>query len=71
MVCDRGMAIATGKPLADGLSEVAVVLREWQYNGAPQQLHPGDVGWFWRLAAVTVWSAGRGKPGLLEPMAGT
>lgn len=37
-------------------------LREWQDDGAPFQLHPGDVGWFWRsggeatAAAVRTWS---------------
>jgi len=38
------------------------VLREWQYDGAPVQLHPGDLGWYWRFgaeataAAVRTWS---------------
>jgi ribosomal protein S18 acetylase RimI-like enzyme len=59
MVCDRGMAIAAGKPGVDGLSEVVGVLREWQYDGAPQQLHPGDVGWFWRFGAETTAAAVR------------
>ncbi len=37
-------------------------LREWQHDGAPLQLHPGDVGWYWRYgaeataAAVRTWS---------------
>jgi len=62
MVSDRAMAIAAGKPGVDGLSEVVGVLREWQYDGAPVQLHPGDLGWFWRFgaeataAAVRTWS---------------
>ena len=62
MVCDRAMAIAAGKPGVDGLSEVVGVLREWQYDGAAVQLHPGDLGWFWRFgadataAAVRTWS---------------
>ena len=62
MVCDRGVAIAAGKPGVDGLSEVVAVLREWQHDGAPTQLHPGDLGWFWRFgaeataAAVRTWS---------------
>jgi ribosomal protein S18 acetylase RimI-like enzyme len=57
-----GMAIALGKPGVDGLSEAVGVLREWQYDGAPMQLHPGDLGWFWRsgaeatAAAVRTWS---------------
>ncbi|HEY5050725.1 MAG TPA: hypothetical protein VII50_07470, partial [Acidothermaceae bacterium] len=38
------------------------VLREWQCDEAPMQLHPGDLGWFWRFgaeataAAVRTWS---------------
>ncbi len=56
------MAIVLGKPGADGLSEAVGVLREWQHDGAPMQLHPGDLGWFWRFgaeataAAVRTWS---------------
>ncbi|MEU4098136.1 GNAT family N-acetyltransferase [Streptomyces sp. NPDC026673] len=56
------MAIALGKPDVDGLSGAVDVLREWQYDGAPTQLHPGDLGWFWRFgaeataAAVRTWS---------------
>ncbi|MGW0698345.1 GNAT family N-acetyltransferase [Streptomyces sp. NPDC002867] len=56
------MAMVLGKPGVDGLSEAVGVLREWQYDGAPMQLHPGDLGWFWRLgaeataAAVRTWS---------------
>ncbi len=62
MVCDRNVAIVLGKPGVDGLSEAVGVLREWQYDGAPMQLHPGDLGWFWRFgakataAAVQTWS---------------
>ncbi|MEU6251415.1 GNAT family N-acetyltransferase [Streptomyces sp. NPDC047043] len=56
------MPIVLGKPGVDGLSEAVGVLREWQYDGAPMQLHPGDLGWFWRFgaeataAAVRTWS---------------
>ena len=56
------MAIVLGTPGVDGLSEAVDVLQEWQYNGAPMQLHPGDLGWFWRFgaeataAAVRTWS---------------
>lgn len=42
-----------------GLSEVARVLREWQYDGAPVQLHPGDLGWYWRFGAETAAAAVR------------
>ncbi len=57
-----GMAIVLGKPGVGGLIEAVGVLREWQYDGAPMQLHPGDLGWFWRsgaeatAAAVRTWS---------------
>lgn len=50
------------RPGVDGLSEAVGVLREWQYDGAPMQLHPGDLGWYWRFgaeataAAVRTWS---------------
>ncbi len=50
------------RPGVDGLDEAVHVLREWQADGAPMQLHPGDVGWFWRFgaeataAAVRTWS---------------
>src|SRR4051794_5829467 len=57
-----GMAIVLDKPGVDALREAVGVLREGQYDGAPMQLHPGDLGWFWRLgaeataAAVRTWS---------------
>lgn len=56
------MAIVLNRPEVDRLSEAVGALREWQYDGAPLQLHPGDVGWFWRsgadatAAAVRTWS---------------
>ena len=46
----------------DGLIAAVGALRKWQHEGAPMQLHPGDVGWFWRFgaeataAAVRTWS---------------
>ncbi|WP_308121896.1 GNAT family N-acetyltransferase [Actinotalea ferrariae] len=49
-------------PRADELAELLRVLRTWQREGGPVQLHPGDVGWFWRFgadataAAVRTWS---------------
>ncbi|WP_431961354.1 GNAT family N-acetyltransferase [Actinacidiphila sp. bgisy160] len=58
------MAIVLGRPEVDGLGRVLDVLREWQYDGAPMQLHPGDLGWFWRFgaeataAAVRTWGRG-------------
>jgi ribosomal protein S18 acetylase RimI-like enzyme len=59
---DRGMAITLGKPGIDDLSVAWLALREWQHDGAPFQLHPGDLGWFWRFGpeataeAVRTWS---------------
>ncbi|MEU6378820.1 GNAT family N-acetyltransferase [Streptomyces sp. NPDC046909] len=56
------MPIVLGKPGVDALTEAVRVLGEWQYDGAPPQLHPGDLGWYWRFgaqataAAVRTWS---------------
>ncbi|MFE3525160.1 GNAT family N-acetyltransferase [Streptomyces sp. NPDC059161] len=56
------MAIVLNEPGVDALSEAVSVLREWQHEGSPMQLHPGDLGWFWRwgaqatAAAVRTWS---------------
>ncbi|MGZ4600063.1 MAG: GNAT family N-acetyltransferase [Oryzihumus sp.] len=56
------MSIVLSKPGVDGFSEVVRALREWQHDGAPVQLHPGDLGWNWRfgaeatVAAVRTWS---------------
>jgi GNAT superfamily N-acetyltransferase len=58
------VAIELGIPGVDGLSAALCALREWQYDEAPMQLHPGDLGWFWRFgarataAAVRTWSRG-------------
>ncbi len=53
------MAIVLGKPGVDGLNEAVGVLREWQYDGGPMQLHPGDLGWFWRFGAEATAAAVR------------
>jgi ribosomal protein S18 acetylase RimI-like enzyme len=51
-----------GFPEVRELAEVVRALREWQADDAPLQLHPGDVGWFWRVgaeataAAIRTWS---------------
>ena len=56
------MAIELGLPGVDGLAGVVTAMREWQREEAPIQLHPGDVGWFWRYgapataAALRTWS---------------
>ncbi|MGI6876666.1 GNAT family N-acetyltransferase [Amycolatopsis sp. 3B14] len=44
------------------LDEAVRALRTWQHDAAPVQLHPGDLGWFWRFGAhataeaVRTWS---------------
>lgn len=53
------MAIVLSTPGVDGLGEVVGALREWQYDGAPIQLHPGDLGWFWRFGAEATAAAVR------------
>ena len=61
MVCDRGMAIVSGVAGIGELGDVVGVLREWTRDGVPLQLHPGDLGWFWRFgvertaAATRIW----------------
>jgi ribosomal protein S18 acetylase RimI-like enzyme len=61
---DEGVPIVLSQPGLDGLSGAVRALRGWQYDGAPMQLHPGDLGWHWRFgavataAAVRTWSRG-------------
>ncbi|MVO90832.1 GNAT family N-acetyltransferase [Streptomyces sp. p1417] len=56
------MTMVSVEPGPGGLGEAVAVLRQWQDEGAPMQLHPGDLGWFWRsgaqatAAAVRTWS---------------
>lgn len=59
MVSNRGMAIAVARPGVDGLGEVVAALRAWQSDPAPIQLHPGDLGWFWRFGAEATAAAVR------------
>jgi ribosomal protein S18 acetylase RimI-like enzyme len=51
------MTLVLSTPGAAGLREVVRVLREWQHDGAPVQLHPGDVGWYWRFGAAATAAA--------------
>ncbi|MFB8417988.1 GNAT family N-acetyltransferase [Streptomyces albidoflavus] len=60
------MTIALGTPTVDGVGETMAALREWQDDGAPMQLHPGDIGWHYRFgpaetaSVIRTWSrAGR------------
>src|SRR4051794_40841763 len=59
MVCDLGMAIGLGAPGTGGLGDVVRVLREWQRDDDLTQLHPGDLGWFWRFGAEQTAAATR------------
>jgi ribosomal protein S18 acetylase RimI-like enzyme len=59
MVCDHGMTIVLDTPGVDGLSEAVGALREWQSDEAPMQLHPGDLGWFWKFGAEATAAAVR------------
>ena len=64
LVCDPGMVIVVDVPGVADLPDLLAVLGSWQDDAAPLQLHPGDLGWFWRLgaeataAAVRTWSQG-------------
>ncbi|WP_414937473.1 GNAT family N-acetyltransferase [Amycolatopsis sp. cmx-11-51] len=53
------MAITVEKPEIDGLGEAVDAVREWQHEGSPWQLHPGDLGWFWRFGAEATAAAVR------------
>ena len=59
MVFAETVTAVLSEPSVKGLSEVVRVLREWQYDGAPMQLHPGDLGWHWRFGAEATAAAVR------------
>lgn len=46
-------------PDAASLDEVVQALTSWQHDGAPLQLHPGDLGWHWRFGAPALAEAVR------------
>lgn len=56
------MTIVLSTPTPEDMREAMGVLREWQNDGAPMQLHPGDIGWNYRFgtaetaAVVRTWS---------------
>jgi GNAT superfamily N-acetyltransferase len=58
---DQSVAIQLCTPEVDELGSVISALREWQQDALPIQLHPGDLGWFWRFgpqalaAALRLW----------------
>lgn len=55
------MPIELSTPDVHGLDEAVATLAQWQADGVPWQLHPGDLGWFCRFGteraatAVRVW----------------
>lgn len=51
------MAFDLSTPKVDQLGDVVRALRDWQRDDAPIQLHPGDLGWFWRAGAEAVAAA--------------
>lgn len=61
VVSDGGMTLTVAQPSLDELSEVVSTMAHWQDEGAPLQLHPGDLGWYWQfggektVAAVRTW----------------
>lgn len=54
---DQAGEVVVGKPGVEGLSDVVQALREWQFDGTPMQLHPGDLGWNWSFGAATLAAA--------------
>ena len=56
------MTFSVEQPRVDELENVIKMLRSWQFDGSPVQLHPGDLGWFWRFGpdelarALRVWT---------------
>jgi GNAT superfamily N-acetyltransferase len=56
------MAIELSTPDVGRLGAVVRALRDWQDDASPTQLHPGDLGWYWRhgpdavAAALRTWS---------------
>jgi ribosomal protein S18 acetylase RimI-like enzyme len=56
MVSDRGVRTEPG---GNGPARAVDALREWQDDAAPFQLHPGDLGWFWRFGASATADAVR------------
>jgi predicted N-acetyltransferase YhbS len=53
------VTIALDQPNADEMDEVLDTLREWQQDESHVLLHPGDLGWFWRLGGDAAASATR------------
>ena len=58
------MSITMRRATPDRLGEIVEAVASWQHTGGPVQLHPGDLGWNWRLGArqladaLRVWTRG-------------
>lgn len=48
------MVFALEQPTVGELPAVLDVLRAWQDDALPLQLHPGDLGWYWRYGVDAV-----------------
>jgi GNAT superfamily N-acetyltransferase len=48
------MRFELSTPRVDQLDAVVADLSSWQQDGLPVQLHPGDLGWRWRLGSMTL-----------------
>ena len=46
------MVVNLSVPGTDDLTPIGHTLREWQSDADPVQLHPGDVGWYWRFGEL-------------------
>ena len=53
------MTVTLKIPSVDDMPTVIAVMASWQSDGAPVQLHPGDLGWAWRFGASSVAEAVR------------
>jgi predicted N-acetyltransferase YhbS len=53
------VTIALQQPRLDDMDDVLDILREWQQGEAHVVLHPGDLGWYWRLGGDAAAAASR------------
>lgn len=53
------MTAVVSTPTVDGMGQVLDALSRWQQEASPIQLHPGDIGWFWRFGPEATASAVR------------
>src|SRR4051794_28723328 len=51
------MAITRHVATPSSLDELVEAVATWQHEGGPVQIHPGDLGWHWRLGADTLAQA--------------